>query len=157
MKRGVFSKLYRDAVLLVTHSNDQDYERILFLLLYELLQQYLLLQSSQWHTIVSKQFYLYEETGKEPSDKADGVETIVYLLQFVLFHLPGLEVTLSGNTVEENILAYFCTTDCVRSPTSSTRTSTCSRRSPAPPAPALTPCTRSSTRRPPSTSAGPSW
>lgn len=109
MKRGVFSKLYRDAVLLVTHSNDQDYERILFLLLYELLQQYLLLQSSQWHTIVSKQFYLYEETGKEPSDKADGVETIVYLLQFVLFHLPGLEVTLSGNTVEENILAYFCT------------------------------------------------
>ena len=96
-------------MLLVTHSNDQDYERILFLLLYELLQQYLLLQSSQWHTIVSKQFYLYEETGKEPSDKADGVETIVYLLQFVLFHLPGLEVTLSGNTVEENILAYFCT------------------------------------------------
>ena len=99
MKRGVFSKLYRDALLLVTHSNDKAYQRILFLLLYELALQYLQVQAAQWHTIVSKQFVLYEQTGKEPSDKADGLETLVYFVQFVLFHLPGLQVTLSGNSV----------------------------------------------------------
>ena len=109
MKRGVFSKLYRDALLLAMHSNDKAYQRILFLLLYELALQYLQVQAAQWHTIVSKQFVLYEQTGKEPSDKADGLETLVYFIQFVLFHLPGLQVTLSGNSVEENILAYFCT------------------------------------------------
>lgn len=109
MKHGVFSKLYRDAVLLVMHGNDKAYQRILFLLLYELALQYLRVQASHWHTIVSKQFVLYEQTSKQPSDKSDGLETLVYFMQFVLFHLPGLQVTLSGNSVEENILAYFCT------------------------------------------------
>lgn len=42
------------------------------------------------------------------SDSSDGIENIVYLLQFILSKLPGLNIVLSGSDLEDNILPYFC-------------------------------------------------
>ena len=77
-------------------------------MLLETLQHYLLIQSSQWHTLKSKQFSYYEQTESSPYEKEDGVETLLYLLQYLLQQLPGVTLSLSGSSVEECPLAYFC-------------------------------------------------
>ena len=89
--------------------DDTVYQRILDSLVLKTLQQYLFIQSSQWHTLKSKQFSYYEQTQSESvREKEDGIETLLYLLQYVLHQLPGIAISLSGSSVEECPLAYFC-------------------------------------------------
>lgn len=91
------------------HLEDEIYCRILNSLLLKTLQHYLLIQSSQWHTLKSKQFSYYEQTQSESfREKEDGIETLLYLLQYLLQQLPGITISLSGSSVEECPLAYFC-------------------------------------------------
>lgn len=78
------------------HLEDEIYCRILNSLLLKTLQHYLLIQSSQWHTLKSKQFSYYEQTQSESfREKEDGIETLLYLLQYLLQQLPGITISLS--------------------------------------------------------------
>ena len=70
---------------------------------------YLLVQASQWHTIHSKQFAFYETIDGGKSENEDGLETIVYLFEYLFYHLHGIHVTLSPSSVDETPFIYFCT------------------------------------------------
>ena len=91
------------------HQNDEVFARIITNVAFDLVSRYLLVQSSQWHTIHSKQFSLYESMEGGRQEDEDGLETIVYLLDYLFSHLPGLSIVLTGNSVEECTLPYFCT------------------------------------------------
>ena len=116
LQRGVFSILSQNLALLQTHLEDPVYFRTLLLLLFNTLQKYLFHQSSQWHTLTSKQFEYYnrghmqsslDSLQKDTTEK-DGLETLIYLLQHLLQKLPDIVVSLSGSSVEACPLAYFC-------------------------------------------------
>ena len=42
------------------------------------------------------------------SSSKDGIETIIFLLQFIFSKLPGLHVKLLSNDMENDIIPYFC-------------------------------------------------
>lgn len=107
MRYGVFSILFKDLLSFHCHIEDTNFLFIITSLFYQVVYTCLSVQSSYWHTLVSKQFAMYEE--KETASSADGLETIIYLLQFILSKLPGLQINLSGSDMEDNILPYFCT------------------------------------------------
>ena len=91
------------------HQDDSAFSTIITSVAFDLISRYLLVQSSQWHTIHSKQFSLYESMEAGGQEEEDGLETIVYLLDYLFSHLPGLSIVLTGNSVEECTLPYFCT------------------------------------------------
>ena len=104
-RHGVFSLLFRSVVSIHNHSHDTAFNRIVSKIVYELLRSYLFVQSSQWHTIPSKQFMLYEQAAAGP-EKEDGLENVIYLLQLVLERLlvqaARLTVTLTCDRLEED-------------------------------------------------------
>lgn len=103
------STLYQDVVCIHQHQSDGVFSTIITNVAFDLVSRYLLVQSSQWHTIHSKQFSLYESMEAGRQEEEDGLETIVYLLDYLFSHLPGLSIVLTGNSVEECTLPYFCT------------------------------------------------
>ena len=103
------STLYQDVVCIHQHQSDGVFSTIITNVAFDLVSRYLLVQSSQWHTIHSKQFSLYESMEAGRQEDEDGLETIVYLLDYLFSHLPGLRIVLTGNSVEECTLPYFCT------------------------------------------------
>lgn len=85
------------------------YRRILTSLVFETLVKYLQVQSSQWHTLKTKQFSYYEQTRSQTvPEKEDGLETLMYLLRYLLQHLPETVLVLTGSSVDECPLGYFC-------------------------------------------------
>ena len=94
---------------LQSHVEDVVYRRILTSLVFETLVKYLQVQSSQWHTLKTKQFSYYEQTRSQTvPEKEDGLETLMYLLRYLLQHLPETVLVLTGSSVDECPLGYFC-------------------------------------------------
>ena len=101
--------MYRHLVSAQQHCEDSAMHSIFTHICYELLYTYLLVQASQWHTIHSKQFAFYEAIDGGKSEDEDGLETIVYLFEYLFYHLHGIHVTLSPSSVDETPFIYFCT------------------------------------------------
>lgn len=115
--------LFHDTVSLQSHVEDVVYRRILTSLVFETLVKYLQVQSSQWHTLKTKQFSYYEQTRSQTvPEKEDGLETLMYLLRYLLQHLPETVLVLTGSSVTSVLSATsapWWQTVCERNPTSS--------------------------------------
>ena len=103
----MFTILYHDLLFIHSHYDDTNYLLILSSLFYDTIISYLSIQSTQWHTISSKQYTIYEDEVNNAN--ADGLEHIVYCIEYILSKLPGLQIILSGTELHDNIMPYFCT------------------------------------------------